>query len=129
MAASSSYTTQGEQNFETYSLIWLDASVNNSQENLRVQEKLRSSINRLITFEDEQKCFKYIRSIPKDDRVVLVVSGHLGPIIVPKIVSLRQVASIYIYCKNKTENEQWAKQFSKVKYYFPLRDKSSYIYG
>ena len=118
MATTLLYPTQENQNFETYSLLWLDAAVNNSQENLQAQKKLRTSINHVVAFADEQRCFEYIKSIPTYDRIVLIVSGHLGQAIVPKIVQYRQVVSIYIYCKNRKENEQWAKQFPKVKYYF-----------
>ncbi|CAF1212797.1 unnamed protein product [Adineta steineri] len=103
------------QNYETYSLIWLDQSVNNSSENIQAQEQLRTLINHLVTFENEHDCFHYIRSIDKGDRVVLIVSGHLGSVIVPKLIGLRQLASIYVYCKNKKNNQLWANQFNKVK--------------
>jgi hypothetical protein len=115
MATALSNTTQEDQNFETYCLIWLDASVNESQENIQAQQQLRTSINHLITFEDDQPCLQYIRCVPKDDRIILIVSGKLGRIIVPKIVQYRQIASIYVYCMNKEANEQWAKSFSKVR--------------
>jgi hypothetical protein len=108
-------TTQEDQNLEMYCLICLDASVNESQENIRAQKQLRTSINHLITFEDDQSCFQYIRFVPKDDRIILIVSGRLGQVIVPKIVQYRQIASIYVYCMNKEANEQWAKSFSKVR--------------
>jgi hypothetical protein len=117
MATALSNTIQEDQNFETYCLIWLDASVNESQENIQAQKELRTSINHLITFEEEQQCFQYIKSIPKDDRIILIVSGRLGQIIVPEIVKYRQIVSIYVYCMNKKANEHWAKNFSKVKIY------------
>jgi hypothetical protein len=122
MAAALLKTKQQNENLETYCLIWLDASVNDSQENIQAQKQLRTSINHLITFEDEQLCFEYILSVPKDDRIIFIVSGRLGQILVPKIVQFRQIASIYVYCMNKEANEQWAKHFHKVEilfvYYF-----------
>ncbi len=102
------------KNLETYGLIWLDASVNNSQENIQAQQQLRASINHLLTFEDAQLCLQYINSLPKDDRSVLIVSGRSGRIIVPQIVHLRQIIAIYVYCMDKKANEQWALHFSKV---------------
>ncbi len=110
----STSVTQQKQNLETYSLIWLDATVNISKENIRAQQQLRTSINHLRIFEDDNECEEYIRSIPKEDRIVLIVSGGLGQKIVPHIHQLRQVFSIYVYCMNKKKNQQWAQQFSKV---------------
>jgi len=109
MATALSNTTQEDENLEIYCLIWLDASVSESQENIEAQKQLRASINHLLTFADDQLCLQYIESIPKDDRIILIVSGRLGQIIVPKIVKYQQVASVYVYCMNKTANEQWAK--------------------
>ncbi len=128
MATALSNTTQEDGNLETYCLIWLDASVNESQENIEAQKQLRTSINHLITFEDDQRCLQYIQSVSKDDRIILIVSGRLGQIIVPKIVKYRHIASIYVYCMNKKANEQWAKNFNKVTYRFSLTEKSFCFY-
>jgi len=106
-----------EENLETFSLLWLDASVNDSQENIDAQQQLRTSINYLKTFEDGDKCEEYIRSVPKDDRIVLIISGRFGEIIVPRIHSLRQISSIYVYCKDKKRHEAWANEFKKVNEY------------
>jgi len=114
MAASMSNTTQKDKNLETYALIWLDTSVNSSQENIQAQQQLQTSINHLLTFEDDHQCLQYIYSVPKDDRIVLIVSGRSGRTIVPKIAQLRQISSIYVYCMDKKANEQWSQQFSKV---------------
>lgn len=103
-----------EENLETFFLLWLDASVNESEENIDAQQQLRTSINYLKTFEDSDQCEEYIRSRSKDDRIVLIISGRFGKIIVPKIHSLRQISSIYVYCKDKKRNETWANQFKKV---------------
>lgn len=116
MAVNLAYVSQAGQNFETYSLLWLDATVNNSHENLQAQTRLRESINHLVTFEDHHRCYEYIKSVSNHDRIVLIVSGHLGQLIVPYIVQFRQLVSIYVYCKNITENEQWSKQYPKVSF-------------
>ncbi|CAF1394223.1 unnamed protein product, partial [Rotaria sordida] len=70
-----------KENLETFSLIWLDASVNDTQENIDAQRQLRKLINFLKTFEDADKCEQYIRSLPKDDRIVFIVSGRFGVIV------------------------------------------------
>ncbi len=102
------------ENLETYCLIWLDAGVNSSKETIQAQKQLQTSINHLLTFVDDQQCLQRIQSSSKDDRIVLIVSGRSGRIIVPKIAHLRQIISIYVYCMDKKANEQWTQPFSKV---------------
>jgi hypothetical protein len=80
-----------EENLETYSLIWLDASVDSSEQKLNIQRALRSSINYLKTFNNETQCEEYIRSTTNDDRIILIISGQLGRDLVHHIHHLRQI--------------------------------------
>jgi hypothetical protein len=105
--------TWKKDNYEIYSLIWLDASIN-SQENLYAQERFRLSINYLQIFDQLDQCENHIRSVCSQDRIVLVASGGLGQHLVPKIHNLTQVYSIYIYCANKEFHQQWSEQYKKV---------------
>jgi len=95
--------------------IWLDAEINKKVENQNAQQQLRTIVNRFKTFEDANECEKYIRSKSSKQRLLLIVNDQQGRQIIPHIHALRQVISIYIYCKDKNENEQWTNQFSKVK--------------
>jgi hypothetical protein len=101
-------------NLETFSLLWLDAFVHKSKENVDAQQRLRSIINHLKIFDDIQQCEEYIRQMSHDDRLVLISSGRLGQELVPRIHQLRHVFSIYVYCMDKVRNEMWAKNFRKV---------------
>jgi hypothetical protein len=103
-----------DTNFETIYLIWLDAYVNQSKENLEIQQQFRSIIHHLEIFESVHDCEQYIQQTSKTDRFFLIVSGRLGQEIVPRIHQYRQILSIYVYCMNKKHNEEWAKHFSKV---------------
>ena len=107
--------TQDDNNLTNIPLLWLDSLVNTSQENLDGQKLIRSSIDHLKTFENANKCEEYIRAISSDERIFLIVSGRLGREIIPRVHQYRQVASIYVYCLDKSTNEQWAKQYKKVK--------------
>ncbi|CAF2104698.1 unnamed protein product [Rotaria magnacalcarata] len=118
MATSAVYKTSSnmhDENLETYYLLWLDAEVNTSEENRIAQQQLRSTINHVTTFEDGNLCQQYIQSISIYDRIILIVSGRLGQEVVPRIHDLRQLSSIYVYCIDKQKNEEWAKNFTKVK--------------
>jgi len=116
-------------NLETFSLLWLDAAVDTREENRQAQIQLRNIINHLKTFDDENDCQRYILSISPQDRIVLIVSGRLGQIIVPRLHQLRQIISIYIYCTNKQANEQWSKQFTKVQYFLEYSLTFSWFVG
>lgn len=100
-------------NYETYSLVWLDAAID-SEENREAQRKLRLSINYLRTFDKLDECAKYIRSASSEDRIILIVGHHLAQELIPNTHLFRQVTSIYIFCENKEFSQHWSKQYSKV---------------
>lgn len=102
------YPIKKDTNYETYSLIWLNPSISPEQ-NLDAQEKLRLSINYLVTFDKLDECEKYIRSISSDNRIVLIISDDFGQQLIPNIHFFRQVSSIYIYCGSKEFYQQWSK--------------------
>lgn len=99
---------------EIFTLIWLDTNVD-VEENQDMQQKLRSIINLVRKFQDVEDCKKYIQERSMHDQLVLIVSNQLGQQVVPFIHNLQQVSSIYIYCKDKQVNEQWACNFTKVR--------------
>lgn len=107
---------QSKNNFETFPLIWLDATVNDSQENANAQDQLRTLSNHLMTFTDSYQCEQYIRSLSASDQIIFMVSSHLGREFIPRIHHLPQISSIYVYCMNEVRNEHLANQFTKVKY-------------
>ena len=94
-----------DENLETFSMFWLDAQVNTTEDNRNTQLKLREIINHLKTFDDQGECHQRILSLSQEDRLVLIVSGRCGRQLVPQIHHLRQVSSIYVYCMDKKANE------------------------
>ncbi|CAF1538206.1 unnamed protein product [Adineta ricciae] len=69
----------------------------------------------LKTFDDAEKCQRYIRSLSSHDRLILIVSGRLGSEVVPAVHHLRQLSVIYVYCFDKKKHKQWTSAFSKIK--------------
>ena len=100
---------------ETCSLIWLDATVNECQENINVQNQLRKLVYYFKMFTNCEECEQYIRSASIHNHIILVVSGHLGQVIVPRIHQIQQISSIYVYCMDKAKNEQWSSHYKKVR--------------
>ncbi|CAF3835168.1 unnamed protein product [Rotaria sp. Silwood1] len=105
------------QNLELISLIWLDNMADATQENREIQDKLRSIVNYLRTFDNCKQCEDYIRNIINDkyDKIILIVSGKLGQEIIEHIHHLKQVISIFVYCIDKNKNELWANKYKKVR--------------
>jgi hypothetical protein len=108
-----SLVSGNDNHLEIFSLIWLDANAH-AQEYQDAQEKLRSIINHLKIFHDEEECIKYIEQTPKHDRLVLIISGQLSRHMVPSIHQLRQISAIYVDSKDKASDEMWACEFTKV---------------
>ncbi|CAF1126392.1 unnamed protein product [Adineta steineri] len=108
------YTNTDDKALEMFSLIWLDANVN-IKDTRNTEIKLRSIINHIKKFQDVKQCQQYIEQTSQKDRLILIVSSRLGREIVPSIYKLRQVISIYVYCMDKKNNEQWAYKFAKIK--------------
>lgn len=106
--------TQEDNNLETFFLVWLETSIHETKKIIDVQQRLRASINCLKIFQDSNECENHIRSLSKDDRIILIISNQSGEELVSRIHQLRQVSSIYVYCTCKERNEQWTKKFNKV---------------
>lgn len=104
-----------DKHLEIFCLIWLDA-ITDPEEIDDTEQKLRSIINHIKRFQDVKECEEYIIKRLQHERLVFIVSGQLGRKIVPSIHKRRQVTSIYVYCMNKKDNEEWASKFSKVKF-------------
>ena len=109
-------------NLEIFTLIWLDALVDDS-DNQVTQNELRKLTDRFQTFDNCTECESFIQSVSIDERIVLIVSGRLGREIVPRIHSIKQIHSIYIYCFDRQNNETWARDYSKIQQVITLQDE------
>jgi hypothetical protein len=102
-----------DNHLEIFSLVWLDDN-NNIKDNRDAEQELRTIINHFKEFQDVKECQKYIEQKSRQDRLIFVVNDQLGQEIVPSAHKLRQVVSIYVYCKDEKTNGQWISQFPKV---------------
>lgn len=107
-------TEANNTDLEVFTLIWLDATVNDV-DNETTQTDLRKLSDQFKSFDNRDECELYLQSLSNDERVVLIVSGRLGREVVPHIHQIEQIYFIYVYCFDKIENEKWAKNYSKIK--------------
>ena len=101
---------------QNFLLVWLDGSIDedNNDDCRNSITKLRQVVNTVNTFTAVDECIDFITDI-KDEKIFMIISGTFSQIIVPVIQDIPQVSSVYIFCENKAELEQWAQQWSKVK--------------
>lgn len=102
-------------NIELFKLIWLDKFVDSTEENRQIQNKLRSKIYSLTTFDNSNDFVDLIRNESKD-RFVLIVSGQYGRDIIETVHNLNKIVSIFVFCGDKQLNRSWADKYPKVFY-------------
>lgn len=95
-------------------LVWLDASVNTSQENIQIRTQLEQLEAEFKGFQKLEECEFFIQQNKTNCRIVLIVSGQFGRQIINKIHDLSQLVAIFVFCGNKVENEKWAKNYKKI---------------
>jgi hypothetical protein len=105
-------------NAENFVLIWLDPSVN-SDENSDAQKKLASIHRNFKKFTSVADGEKAIQQLAGSSRIILTISGGFGKELVPRIHQLEQVLAIYVFCMEREKHIEWAKEFDKVKKFYP----------
>lgn len=101
------------RNLESFTCVWLDGSINETDDSRKTEEELRRIINHLYTSNNEKQCEKYILNI-NQEKVVLIVSGTFGKTIIPRIHNLPQLSACYIFCGNPEFHKTWTNNYSKV---------------
>ncbi|CAF3809044.1 unnamed protein product [Rotaria sordida] len=100
---------------QNFLLIWLDANIDESNDDFKHSLiHLRHIVASITTFTDPKECTNFLHEI-QSEKVFMIVSGSLGQNIVPKIYTWSQVHSIYVFCNNRSVHEKWAKKILKIK--------------
>ncbi|CAF0949762.1 unnamed protein product [Adineta ricciae] len=100
---------------EKFTLFWLDEHVHSSGHNRKINNQLCKIKPNFEAFDDLLLCKKAIQAFPTDQRLILVVSGRFGSVMVPQIYNVEHLSAIYVYCMDKEGNRQWADQYTKIK--------------
>ncbi|CAF1058080.1 unnamed protein product [Adineta steineri] len=96
-------------------LIWLDSNIDETNDGCQnTITKLRCIVNDINTFTDSDQCLEFIQTVV-DNKVCMIVSESLGQQIVPRVHNMFQVDSIFICCGNQKHDEQWVKEWPKIK--------------
>jgi tetratricopeptide (TPR) repeat protein len=96
-------------------LIWLDNKIDDNSADCRnTIARLRRAITTINTFTDDEACIQFLENL-HNDKACIIISGAFGQNMVPRVHSMPQLDSIFIFCNNKQYHEQWAKDWSKIK--------------
>ncbi|CAF1334921.1 unnamed protein product, partial [Didymodactylos carnosus] len=90
--------------FQNFTVIWLDSLF---VENNDIHIKLKRIFNNLKPFNDIGPCIHYLFQNKTKINVLLIVSYLAAQEIIPVVHELPEIISIYIYCENKQQQEEW----------------------
>jgi tetratricopeptide (TPR) repeat protein len=102
-------------NLQNVLLIWLDNNIDESTvDSQNSITQLRHTVNSINTFTDLDQCVDFLTDI-YDENVCMIISDALCQNLVPFIHTVAQLRGIFIFRTNKTQLEQWAQNWPKVK--------------
>lgn len=97
---------------EGFSLVWFNTSIKNR----KIQKRLRAYINHVKMFDNSKECLNYMHQTSGQDRIIFLVDySKFGRKLISNIHQLRQVVSIYAYCKDRNTYKRWRKKYPKVR--------------
>ena len=104
-----------EKHHEICYLVWLDTAQTQSAKKIAAQQEVRSIINCVTNFQEENQCEDFLRTASRTDRLVLIISGQVGQKFIPQIYHQSdQIISIYVICADRSKHLQWTSQYPKV---------------
>ena len=96
-------------------VLWLDPYLNTSENNRKTRKTLEKLFPKhFLPCEQLDEAVHHIEE-KQDEHFLLITGGQVGRQAVPKVNHLQQLHFIVVYCLNKQANEQWSKEYEKVK--------------
>jgi hypothetical protein len=104
-----------EQNVEDrFVCVWLDNQLMRSEDYIDTQDQIRTIIKAFLNFKDSNQCVDFITDTT-DAKIFFITTNVLGKILVPIIHFFEQIHSIYIFYTKKSSDEDWTKDYKKIK--------------
>ena len=94
-------------------VIWIDPNVHNS-ENHKYRLKFEDNFKN-IGFSYATEIDEAVSQINSTVKTVLITSGAIGMVLMPKIHHLQNVMVVLVFCQDTVGHSKWAKDFDKVK--------------
>jgi hypothetical protein len=96
---------------QNFILVWVDLRIDKANDNDFSSSitELRRIVNTINTFTDADQCIDFVTNI-KDEKILMIISDEFVENVVPLVHDITQINSIYIFCKNKSQNNSWVEQ-------------------
>ena len=94
-------------------VVWYDPNVCEKAHETAI-EILQQNIGHVTMLKDQDDGNHYFGRDFSKKRAIVITTGQLGQILVPKIHHLSGVISIYIYCENDEAHKEWTTKYPKV---------------
>jgi hypothetical protein len=103
------------QRMQNVLLIWLDNNIDNNNADCRnTTTQLLRVVNIIHKFTDVDQCIDFLTD-NYNGKVIMVISRALCQETMPLIHDIVQLHTIFVICSNKNIDEQWTKEWPKIK--------------
>ena len=101
------------ENKESTTLLWFDPNIGSREDTEQTKQQLRHINDYVIFHTDLEQCVTFIQSI-NHEKIFLITSGSKASQLLPRVFSLHQVDSIFIFCMKKERYEHLLKEYAKT---------------
>lgn len=104
-----------ENNFELYTLAWLDENIDSMTEKTEKQRKLRGAVSTLRMYCDIDVFKQWMkRREGRHEKVIFVTSQCTARKILSEIHNYKHLSAIYMYDTEQESSEPWSEDYQKV---------------
>ena len=101
------------KNKETVRIIWFDSSTKYLSSRVGELKRLRDVFDSVIESFNEDATVQTIESL-SEETIILITSGQCALSILSKVIDLKQIDSVFIYCYNVNPYVSLKERFSKI---------------
>ncbi|CAF3622495.1 unnamed protein product [Adineta steineri] len=108
-----SATERIDENKENITLIWFDPDIESHIDTETTIERLREINDYVLFYTELNQCRTRIQSI-HNEKIFLIISDTQASKLLPSIMNLPQIDSIFIFCTDKTEDKNFTNEYVKI---------------
>ncbi|CAF4117962.1 unnamed protein product, partial [Rotaria sordida] len=108
-----SVKTNDDENKESITIIWFDPNIGSNEDPKKLKQTLGHINDYVIFASDHEQCITFIESIHQE-KIFLITSRLKALQILPRVSSLRQIDSIFIFSMEKNQDDYLLNNYSKI---------------
>ena len=103
-----------EETESRFVCVWLDNQLMISEDHADAQDQLRTLVKVFRTFRNLDNCVEFHHRYFRSESILHYIK-YIGQTLIPLIHSFEQIASIYLFSSTKSTDEEWTKEYKKIK--------------